>query len=307
MAAAEYPEVHAAVALILDDARQRFLWPWNPRWRTFSLPTARSHPRPEVRATGAVAPALDAAERVAAEVLGVPVVAHHTRGLVPILERSGRDGRLKTYHYEAFRAGPHDGFAERLDVRPPHVWLAGHEALSGEFKPLAASSVKVIGQLAEAGLVPGRHQLASTVLLTRGPDDAPEFLMGLNPEWGYSFPSKRRADGESAQDAASRVAAEELGLRPGVTVTLRPAPGGPVAYHDRSESAGVASYYVHAPFRAMLRGGASPAPKAGLAWIPLVDIVNGSTASPWTLSDDEGRPGKVSRTARRILEALGYF
>jgi hypothetical protein len=243
--------------------------------------------------------------RVAAEVLGVPVVARHARGLVPILERSGLDGRLKMYHYEAFRAGPHDGFAHRLEVRMPHVWLAGHEALSGDFRPLAASSVKVIGQLSEAGLVPGRHQLASTILLTRGPDDAPEFLMGLNPKWGYAFPSRRRAVGESALAAAGRVATEELGLRPGVTVTLRPAPGGPVAYHDRSESAGVASYYVHAPFRATLQHGAKLAPKAALVWVPLVDIVNGSTAAPRTLSDAEGKPGPISRTARRILEALG--
>jgi ADP-ribose pyrophosphatase YjhB (NUDIX family) len=307
MTTTEYPELHAAVALILDDARQKFLWAWNPRWNSFSLPTARTHPRPEVRATGAGAPARDAAERVAAEVLGVPVVAHHARGLVPILERSGRDGRLKAYHYEAFRAGPHDGFAARLDIRPPHLWLAGYEALSGDIRPLAASSVKVIGQLAGAGLVPGRHQLASTLLLIRGPDDAPEFLMPPDPDWGYSFPSRRRRPGESAADAAERVAAEELGLRPGATVALRPMPGGPVAYHDRSESVGVNSYYVHAPFRAILRDGARPAPKGTFAWVPLVDIVNGSTVAPRTLADAEGRPGRVSRTARRILEALGYF
>jgi ADP-ribose pyrophosphatase YjhB (NUDIX family) len=307
MSAVEYPEVHAAVAMILDETRQKFLWCWNAKWHAFSLPTARSHPRPEVRASGAGAPALDAAERVAAEVLGVPVVAHHARGLVPILERSGRDGRLKTYYYETFRAGPHDGFAERLDIRPAHIWLAGYEALSGDIKPLAASSVKVIGQLADAGLVPGRHQLASTVLLTRGPEDAPEFLMHANPKWGYSFPSKRRAFGESASDAAARVATEELGLRPDSTVKLRPMPGGPVAYHDRSESAGVESYYVHAPFRATLDDESKLTSKATLAWVPLVDIVNGSALTPQSPSGTQVRPGKVSRTSRRILEALGYF
>ena len=227
--------------------------------------------------------------------------------LEPIRERSGRDGQVKSYEYVAYRAGAHDQFAGQVRHDRPQIWLAGHEAVSGEFRPLSSSSVKVIGQLAEAGLVPGRHQLASTVLLTRGPEDAPEFLMHPNPDWGYSFPSKRRADGESAPDAASRVATEELGLRPGVTVTLRPAPGGPVAYHDRSESADVDTFYVHAPFRATLHDGAKLAPKEALAWVPLLDIVNGSTAAPRTPSDSEGKPGKVSRTARRILEALRYF
>ncbi len=307
MPSEEFPRLHVAVALILDDAGQKFLWTWNPRWRAFSLASSKVYPWQGVRGSNMAAAARDAAERAAAEAIGVPVVVTHARSLAPILERSGRDGRIKSYQYEAFRAGPHDRFAGRLDVRQPHVWLSGFEALSGDFRPLAASSVKVIGQLTEAGLVPGRHQLVSSVLLVRGPDDAPEFLMTLNPDWGYSLPAKRRAAGESAADAAARVAAEELGLRPDATFTLRPASGAPVAYHDHSDSAAVPTYYVHAPFTATLHDGAKLSSKEPLAWITLADIVAGSAAAPRTPAGDAGRPGDVSRTARRVLEALGYF
>jgi ADP-ribose pyrophosphatase YjhB (NUDIX family) len=303
----DYPKVRVAVALVLDDAKQAFLWTWNPHWKCFALPMSKVHPWLGVRGANVEAAAREAAERAGAEALGVPTVVHHARSLEPVLERSGRDGRLKSYKYEAFRAGPHDRYADRLDIRAPHLWLAGHEALSGEFRPLAASSVKVIGQLAEANLVPDRLQMASTVLLSRGPDEAPEFLMHPNPDWGYAFPSKRREHGESAQDAAARVVTEELGLRPGVTVTLRAAPDGPVAYRARSASAGVDTSYFQFPFWATLHNGASLDSKRSLAWVPLIDIVNGSTAGPPTVAGTVGAPGQVSRTARQILERLRYF
>jgi 8-oxo-dGTP pyrophosphatase MutT (NUDIX family) len=237
----------------------------------------------------------------------VPVVVHHALTLKPIEERSGRDGEMKTYQYVAYRAGAHDQFASQVVIRTPHIWLAGYEALSREFRPLSSTSVKIIGQLTEAGLAPGRHQLASTVLLSRGPDEAPEFLMHPNASWGYSFPSKRREAGESPMSAANRVATEELGLQPGVTVTLKAASEGPITYKEHSESADVDTFYVQSLFKATLHDGAKLASKNGLAWVPLLDIVNGSTASPRTTGDAKAKPGAVSKTARTILEALDYF
>ena len=302
----DYPKVRASVALVLDEAGQKFLWIWNPRWRSFTLPMSKVGAWAGIKGANPEAAAIEAAERAAAEAIGVPVIVHHARTLDPIPERSGRDGRLKSYQYEAFRAGPHARFTGQLDIRQPHAWLAGHEVFSGEVRPLAPASVKVLEQLAEAGLVPGRHQLASTVLLSRGPDDSPEFLLHANPDWGYTFPSKRREDGETARDAACRVVAEELGLKADATVRLRLAPRGPVTYHDRSESTGVDTYYVHAPFLATLQDGARLAPREGLAWVPLIDIVNGATAGPTTPAGAPGKAGPVSRTARRILEALEY-
>jgi hypothetical protein len=307
MPTSDFPEVHVSVALILDDARQKFLWTWNPRWRAFSLPKSRVRPIEGMREVHVEAAARAAAERAAAEALGVPVVVHHALRLTPILERSGRDGRLKAYTYEAFRAGPHDQFAKQVVLRQPHVWLASHEALGGDFRPLAASSVKVMGQLVEAELVPGRRQLASTVLLTRGPEDAPEYLMRLNPDWGYFFPSKRRREGESALAAAERVATQELGLEPGVTVTLRPMSGGPLVYNDQSDSAEVATFYVHTPFVAVLHDGAHLASRGDLVWVPLADVVAGQTAAPKTPAGAAGPAGKVSRTARRVLEFVGHI
>jgi 8-oxo-dGTP pyrophosphatase MutT (NUDIX family) len=303
----DYPTVDVSVALILDDTKQKFLWTWNPRWRAFCLPMSKLRPWNGIRGAQIAVAARDAAERAAAEALGVPVVVHHAFRLTPILGRSGRDGRLKSYTCEAFRAGPHEQFAGHPFLQRPHIWLAGHEALSSDFRPLATSSVEVISQLVEAGLVPGRRQLASTVLLTRGADDALEYLMHLNPAWGYSFPSKRRSDGESAAAAAERVVSQELGLEPGVTVTLQPISNEPLTYHDRSDSAEAPTFYVHTLFTATLNDGARLNTRPELVWVPLPDIVAGETASPRTLGGASGPAGKVSRTARRFLKFAGHF
>jgi hypothetical protein len=304
----EFPGVDVAVALILDDEKQKLLWTWNSHWRAFALPMSRVRPWHGVRGAHGPAAVREAAERAAAEALGVPVVVHHARRLTPILERSGRDGRLKSYSYEVFRAGPHDQFTKELHIHQPAIWLAGHEVLSGEFRPVAAASVKVIEQLVEAGLIPGRHQLASTILLSRGPDDAPEYLMRSNSEWGYFFPSKRRTDAELPLHAADRVVIDELGLQPGVTVSLRPASREPVTFHDRSESAEVPTFYVHTVFTAVLHDGARLTSREPLAWVPLADIVAGQSKAPKALSGTgTGPSGRVSRTARRILEVMGHF
>jgi ADP-ribose pyrophosphatase YjhB (NUDIX family) len=307
MPTADFPIVDASVALILDDAKQKFLWPWNPRWRSFGLPVSKFRPWNGIRGAHIAAAAQEAAERAAAEALGVPVVVHHACRLRPILARSGRDGRLKSFTYEAFRAGPQDEFAGRTVLQQPCIWLAGHEALSGDLRPLAATSVEVIGQLVELDLVPGRRQLASTVLVARGPADDPEYLMHVNPDWGYSFPSKRRNDGELAAAAADRVVTQELGLEPGVTVTLRPISDEPLTYYDRSDSAETTTFYVQTLFTGTLNDRARLNDRAELAWVPLADIVSGQTAAPKTLGGAPGKAGKVSRTACRILKFACHF
>jgi 8-oxo-dGTP pyrophosphatase MutT (NUDIX family) len=303
----DFPIVDASVALILDDVKQKFLWTWNPRWRSFSLPVSRLRPWNGIRGAHMAAAAQEAAERAAAEAIGVPVVVHHACRLNPILERSGRDGRLKSFTYEAFRASAHEEFAGRTSPQLSQIWLAGHEALSGDFRPLAPTSVEVISQLVELGLVPGRRQLASTVLLARGPDDSPEYLMRPNPDWGYFFPSKRRSDGESAAAAAEQAVKQELGLEPGVTVTLRLVANEPLTYYDRSDSAETATFYVHTLFTATLNDGARLNGREELLWVPLADISTGQTATPKTLGGTDGPAGKVSRTAHRILKFAGHF
>ena len=105
---------------------------------------------------------------------------------------------------------------------------------------------------------------------------------------------------------AGRVAAEELGLQPGATVTLQLAADRPITYHALSESADVPTFYVQSVFRAFLHDGARLASRERLAWVPLADVVAGRTAAPQTPSGTAGQAGKVSRTTLRIVEALGY-
>ena len=302
----EYPIVNAAVALAMDESAQKFLWLWNAKWSSFSLPTSKIRPWDGKHTNTNFAVTREAGERAAAEAFGVPVVLNHVLQLRPILERSGRDGRLKSYVYDAFRASPHDKFKDNQCIPTPHLWLAGYEVLSREFRPLAESSVKVMEQLAEHELVPGRRQMASTVLLSRPIGGSMEFLMHWNPEWGYSFPSKRRQDGESAQHAAHRVLEEELGLKPGVTVTLTPTRDTPTTLSDYSESEKTSTFYMHFMFTAILHDGARLNSKEKLVWVSLADILVGKTEHPKTPDGKTEAAGKISKNAHNMLEYAGY-
>ena len=247
-----------------------------------------------------------AAERAAAEALGVPVVVSHPHHRTTVLARSGRSGELKQYSVEVFRTEAHPRFAQEVQLARPHTWLAGHESQSGEYRPLSMISMKVIDHLIEAKLVPGRHQLASTVLMTRGTDDHQEYLMRMNPKWGYFFPSKRRGDSESAAATAQRVVHDELGLEPGRTATLTQVSDGPLTYHDQSESAGIPTFYVHTVFEASLQACGQPASDRGLVWVPLADILGGQARSPKGVSGAAAEAGRISRTAIRVLEFASH-
>lgn len=313
MATSEFPNVEISVALIMDESKQKFLWTWDEEWRAFCLPTrglkhfpSSSGPIPNPSA------AQVAAEQAAAKALGVPVLVKHVAvnkqpRLKPILQRSGGDGELKSYVANVFRAEAHPKFADRLHLAQPHVWLAGHESQSGDYRPLSVTSLGIISQLVDAGLVPGRNVRASTLLLWRGPDNAREYLMRMHTGWtSYFFPSKKQESNESPMDAAERSAKEELGLEPWQAVTLTSASDAPVTINHFSEDEKTDTFYIHRPFRASLQVGAQPSADRGLVWVPLVDIVGGNTWDPKSVSASSAEAHTVSPSARTILEFLGH-
>jgi 8-oxo-dGTP pyrophosphatase MutT (NUDIX family) len=297
MSDTDVPRREVAAALIVDKD-QRLLWTWSRSWGSFGWPLTKLRPGESPR---------QAAERAAGEALGVPVRAGVVLPPRADLYVSDSDHALKLYCFHVCRAEAHPRYTATSPVGP-HVWLSAVDALSGEFRPLSPSCLELTGQLAAEGLLPGRSQLTSTLVVTAGPQDDRRFLLRWNESWGYALPAKRRGEGGDVLEAARRVAAEELGLDPSADLRLAPARPSTVTLRDESESAGVPTFYVHSVFRAALADGVSPQTSAPLVWVTVADVVKGATdASRPEPSDGESRPGPVSRTVYRILETLGEF
>jgi 8-oxo-dGTP pyrophosphatase MutT (NUDIX family) len=200
----DVPSLDVAVALVFD-ADNRPLWTWNRRWGAFAWPMTKVRPYESAR---------QAAERAGAEALGVPVRAGTRLPPRADLYVSDRDGTLKLYRYHVYRVQPHDRYADAARPAGAHLWLTAAEALTGDYRPLSGPCLELAGQLQAEGLLPGRSQLTSTLVLSRGPVDSPCFLLRWNEDWGYALPAKRRRTGEDVLAVARRVAAEELGLDP---------------------------------------------------------------------------------------------
>jgi ADP-ribose pyrophosphatase YjhB (NUDIX family) len=297
MSDSDVPSVEVAVALILD-ADQRLLWTWNQAWGAFAWPMSKRRHGESIR---------QAAERAGAEAFGVPVQAGVGRQPLADLHVSERDHTLKFYRYHVRRVEPHNRYAAAEPIGP-HIWLTAAEALSGDFRPLSPSCLELAGQLLVDGLLPGRSQLTSTLVLSRGPEDDPCFLLRWNESWGYALPTKRRTSGEDILAVARRVATEELGLAPSADLHLAPARPATLTLHDDSASTDVPTFYVHSLFRAELPDRAELRSPAALVWASVADVVKGSTdASQSDPGGGPARPGPVSPTVRRILEALGTF
>lgn len=298
MSDTDVPTLDVAVALILD-ADQRLLWTWNRRWSVFAWPMTKLRPGESAK---------QAAERAGAEALGVPVVAGTLLPPRAELYVSDRDHNLKLYRYHVCRVQPHDRYMDAAAPVGPHVWLTTAESLSGGYRPLSEPCLELAGQLQADGLLPGRSQLTSTLILSRGPVESPCFLLRWNEDWGYALPSKRRRNGEDLWAVAQRVAAEELGLDPSADLRLLPACPATLTLRDKSASAEVPTFYVHSLFRGTPAEGTPLQSSAPLVWVTVADVVNGTTDASQTVPGGPvAHPGDVSKTVYHILEALGTF
>jgi 8-oxo-dGTP pyrophosphatase MutT (NUDIX family) len=297
MSDTDVPRHEVAAALIVDK-EQRLLWTWSRSWGSFGWPMTKVRPG---ESHG------QAAERAAAEALGVPVRAGKDLDPRADLYVSDRDNAMKLYSFRVYRVEPHPHYPSPSPVGS-HVWLSAADALSGDFRPLSPTCLELTGQLVAEGQWPGRSQLTSTLVVTAGPQDDRRFLLRWNESWGYALPAKRRGEGGDMLAAARRVAADELGLDPSTDLRLAPAHPPTIPIRDESESAGVPTFYVHSLFRAVLAEGARPKSDAPLVWVTVADVVKGATdASRPEPGGGAARPGPVSRTVYRILQALGEF
>jgi hypothetical protein len=298
MSETDAPTVDVAVALLLD-ADQRLLWMWNRRWGVFAWPMTKLRPDESAK---------QAAERAGAEALGVPVVAGTLLPPRADLYVSDRDHNLKLYRYHVCRVQAHNRYTGAAAPVGPHVWLTTAESLSGDFRPLSGPCLELAGQLQTDGLLPGRSQLTSTLVLSRGPEESPRFLLRWNEDWGYALPSKRRRNGENVWAVAQLVAVEELGLDPSAGLRLVPACPATLTLRDNSPSAEVPTFYVHSLFRGTLAEQTPLRSSEPLVWVTVADVVNGTTdASQAVPGSAAARPGKVSKTVYRVLEELGIF
>lgn len=308
--------IDVAVALVTDPNR-RVLLTWNENWGSFTLPMTRRRGRQRKESpTRSVL-------RAAADALGTPVrLAESSRGPKPLLARldSGRQFLDKIYAYHVFHVEPHPDFADRLQIRQPHIWLSPHLVLSGVYEPISESARFILrNTLVDFG-IPARLQHTSVLIVSRDdPERGRQFLVRWNPHWGYALPAKRwdPPDSAKAEDRAAvalagaeRVAREELGLEPGTDVILAPARISEYATHsvsvnEEAPAFGEVTDYQHSLFDAVLRRPETLRSQRPLAWINEDEINQGWTAAT------QGEPGapsgpsaRVSRTTYEILKHL---
>ena len=245
MTESERIHVNVSVAIVTDQ-NMRVLLTFNDNWGMFTLPMSRRR-----QGTKGKEPATRAAIRAAALVLGVPVrlvdAAHGPRRVLGRLE-SSRQLKDKFYTYDVYHVEPHPDFAERLQIQKPHLWLAPHLVLSGAYDPISESARFILRGVLSDFEIPARIQrtIAALIVHRRHAERGPQFLMRLNPDWGYWLPAKRWAAARAlarpaehpalALAAAERVAREELGLDPATDVTLSPARSLELTTHGISQT-----------------------------------------------------------------------
>ena len=214
---------------------------------------------------------------------------------------SGRQFLDKIYAYHVFHVEPHPDFADRLQIRQPHLWLSPHLVLSGVYEPISESARFILrSALADFG-IPARLQHTSVLIVQRNdPARGRQFLLRWNPNWGYALPAKRwdPPDSAKAEDRATaaragaeRVAREELGLEPGTDVTLTPAQSLEYATHsvsvnEEAPAFGEVTDYHHSLFDAVLRHPDKLQSQRPLAWVTEDEINQGWTAAT------QGEPGE---------------
>jgi len=319
MTESERVHVSVSVAIVTDDKNQVLLI-FSDNWGMFSLPMSR-------RRLGAKGkePATRAAVRAAAEALGVPVrVVDADQGPKRVLARleSLRQLKDKLYNYDVYHLEPHPHFADKLQIRQPHLWLAPHLALSGVYEPISESARFILRTVLPAFEIPARIQHTSAVIIERQhPERGVQFLMRLNPDWGYAVPAKRwqPPDSSSAEvrqalalAAAERVVREELGLAPPTDVTLNPARDPELTTHGVSQTKSLPAVgetdYIHHLFTGVLNQPDKLQSDHPLAWVTPREIDHRWAAS----SHGEqraalGPSGPISRTTYEILVHQGLI
>jgi hypothetical protein len=316
MADSERAHVDVAVALVTDE-NQRVLLTLNENWGMFTLPMTgrrRGSQGPEPRTRSVL--------RAAVEALGVPVrlVEDGPRRVLGRLQ-SGRQLVDKIYTYNVYHVEPHPDFAERLQVRQPHLWLSPHLVLSGAYEPISESARFILRSVLDDFEVPARVQHTSVLIIQRDdPERGRQFLLRWDPDWGYALPAKRWEPPDSAKPddlvsaalaGAERVVREELGLDPAVDAALTLARSPELTTHgvsatQGSPAFGVATQYIHSLFDARLRHSDKLRSDKPLAWVTQEEIHQGRTAGTHPAPDSSPpRAGRISHTVYDILQALG--
>jgi 8-oxo-dGTP pyrophosphatase MutT (NUDIX family) len=269
-------------------------------------------------------PMPQAAIRAAVEALGVPVrlVEGDHRRLSANL-RSGRQLQVKNYIYDVYHVESHPDFADRHQIRQPHLWLSPHLVLSGAYEPISKSARVIIRAVLDEFEVPARIQHTSVLIIQRRhPEWGLQFLVRNNPDWGYTLPAKRgdSPDSDKLEDlpalalvAAARVAREELGLDPGKDVTIAQARSPEITTHGVSRTKGAPAHgaetkYIQSLFDATLRHPEKLRSDRALAWVTPEEIrYKRTAASHGEPGAPQGHPGQVSHTTYEILVHLGLI
>jgi hypothetical protein len=313
--------VHFDVAVALvTDASQRVLLVFNDRWGQFTLPMSKRR-----RGRQHNEPATRAALRAAAEALGVPVriLVERARGLrrLPGRLESWRELAEKIYTYTVCRVEPHPDFASHLQIRQPHLWLSPHWILSEAYEPISESARFILRSVLWDFKIPARTQNTSVLIIQReDPTRGRQFLVRWNPDWGYTLPAKRwkPANGTSPEElaavalaAAERVSRAELGLQPGMDVSLTPARVAELTTHGVSSRKGAPAFgaatdYSHRLFDAQIRAPENLRSKRPLAWATQEEIhAHWTYASQPATDSPLARAGPISRTVYEILYTAG--
>jgi hypothetical protein len=317
----ESERVHVSVSVaIVTDLKKQVLLIFSDDWGMFSLPMSRRR----LGEKGKEA-ATRAAVRAAARALGVPVrVVDADQGPKRLLARleSSRQLKDKLYTYDVYHLEPHPHFADKLQILKPHLWLAPHLALSGAYEPISESARFILRNVLPAFEIPARIQNTSAVIFERQhPERGVQFLMRMNPDWGYALPAKRWQPPEEASAlersalalaAAERVVREELGLSPPADVTLSPAEAPELTTHSVSQTKSLSAVgetdYIHHLFTGVLNQPDKLQSDRPLAWVTPREIDHRWAAS----SHGEqraalGPSGRISRTAYEILVHQGLI
>jgi hypothetical protein len=315
---AESEPIHVeVVAVLVTDRDRRVFLEFDDAWGMFTLPVSRQR-----QGRRGKEPAARAALRAAAQALGVPVrlVEEGPKRHATRIE-SARQLVDKTYRYNVFRVEPHPDFADRLQVRRPHLWLSPHLALSGAYEPISETARFLLDRAIKDLEIPARVQHTSVLVLRREhPERGRQFLVRSDPDWGYALPSKRwdpagtaEPPDEAALAAAQRVVREELGLEPGEDLAVAPASRPECMTHGVSASEGAPAYgaatdYVHRLFDAQLRHPEKLRSDRPLAWVTEDEVHHlRTTATDGEPGPPAGHPAEISRTTYEILLHLGLI
>jgi hypothetical protein len=149
------------VAVVLMRCGDKLLVVYNDKWRAFTFPMTKLRPW-EFADTSQIADPdhhaiaveeqqgrwLDVAAHAAVECLGRPCCPQPLLdGPIEVeyseVERSGRDGADRIYHYKVYTLEAGQEFDSR---RQPFAWLTAEEIRDGKHRPMSPTMLKILGQ-----------------------------------------------------------------------------------------------------------------------------------------------------------------